>query len=143
MIGQTPAAGEKAKKDSEVALERSRSATARSRCPNVVGQTQAEAEKTLRKANLTIGQVNPQPPGSEGEDLEPDPRGQGGWTIKEGKPIDIFTADPRGKKKKAAATTRQGRGGRRRGRRRRRCPRWRACPWPRPRRRPPRRASCP
>ena len=72
-----PAAGEKAKKDSEVAIEIA-VGNGKVEVPNVVGKTQAEAEKILREEKLTIGQVSAAAARSEGQDLEPDPRGQGG-----------------------------------------------------------------
>ncbi len=96
VIGQTPAAGEKAKKDSEVAIEIA-VGTGKVEVPNVVGQTQADAEKTLRKENLTIGQVSPQPPDPKAKISSQIPAAK--EVVKEGSPVDIFTADPRGKKK--------------------------------------------
>jgi beta-lactam-binding protein with PASTA domain len=99
VIGQTPAAGKKAKKDSDVALEIA-VGNGKVEVPSVVGKTQAEADPILRKANLTIGQVSPQPPDPKAKISSQIPAAK--EIVKEGAPIAIFTADPRGKKKKAS-----------------------------------------
>ena len=131
VIGQTPEAGEKAKKDSEVAIEVA-VGNGKVEVPDVVGKTQADADPIMRKANLTIGPVSPQPPDPKAKISSQIPAAK--EVVKEGTPVAIFTADPRGKKKgggkvdkkngKEAAAART---------RRPRCPRWRA--WARPRRR--------
>ncbi len=97
VIGQTPAAGEKAKKDSEVALEIA-VGNGKVQVPNVVGQTQAEAEKTLREKGLTIGQLQPQPPDPKAKISSQIPAAD--EVVTEGKPIDIFMATIKDKKKK-------------------------------------------
>ena len=96
VIGQTPAAGEKAEKDSEVAIEIA-VGNGKIEVPNVVGKTQADADPILRKANLTVGQVSPQPPDPKAKISSQIPAAK--EIVKEGTPIAIFTADPRGKKK--------------------------------------------
>jgi beta-lactam-binding protein with PASTA domain len=96
VIGQTPAAGEKAKKDSEVAIEVA-VGNGKVEVPSVVGKTQADADPVLRKANLTVGQVSPQPPDPKAKISSQIPAAK--EIVKEGTPIAIFTADPRGKKK--------------------------------------------
>jgi beta-lactam-binding protein with PASTA domain/Tol biopolymer transport system component len=96
VIGQTPAAGEKAKKDSEVAIEIA-VGNGKVEVPDIVGKTQAESDPILRKANLTIGQVSPQPPDPKAKISSQIPAAK--EIVKEGTPIAIFTADPRGKKK--------------------------------------------
>ena len=96
VIGQTPAAGEKAEKDSEVAIEIA-VGNGKIEVPSVVGKTQADAEKVFREAGLTIGQVSPQPPDPKAKISSQIPAAK--EIVKEGAPIDIFTADPRGKKK--------------------------------------------
>ena len=96
VIGQTPAAGEKAEKDSEVAIEIA-VGNGKIEVPSVVGKTQADAEKIFREAGVTIGQVSPQPPDPKAKISSQIPAAK--EIVKEGAPIDIFTADPRGKKK--------------------------------------------
>ncbi len=96
VIGQTPAAGEKAEKGSEVAIEIA-VGNGKIEVPNVVGKTQADADPILRKANLTVGQVSPQPPDPKAKISSQIPAAK--EIVKEGTPIAIFTADPRGKKK--------------------------------------------
>ena len=141
VIGQTPAAGEKAKKDSEVAIEIA-VGNGKVEVPDIVGKTQADADPILRKANLTVGQVSPQPPDPKAKISSQIPAAK--EIVKEGTPIAIFTADPRGKKKG------KGKVDKKNGKRRRRQGRGRGLPalagaWsrPRPRRRPPRPGSCP
>ena len=111
VIGQTPEAGEKAKKDSEVAILIA-VGNGKVEVPNIVGQTQADAEKTLREAKLTVGQVQPQPPDPKAKISSQIPAEK--EVVAEGKPIDIFLASIKDKKKEG-----------RRGRRRRRWRRWR------------------
>jgi len=96
VIGQTPAAGEEAEKDSEVAIEIA-VGDGKIEVPNVVGKTQADAEKIFREAGVTVGQVSPQPPDPKAKISSQIPAAK--EIVKEGAPIQIFTADPRGKKK--------------------------------------------
>ena len=96
IIGQTPAAGEKAKKDSEVAIEIA-VGNGKVEVPDIVGKTQADADPILRKANLTVGQVSPQPPDPKAKISSQIPAAK--EIVKEGSPVAIFTDDPRGKKK--------------------------------------------
>jgi beta-lactam-binding protein with PASTA domain len=97
VIGQTPAAGEKAEKDSEVAIEIA-VGNGKVQVPNVVGQNQAEAEKTLREKKLTIGQVQPQPPDPKAKISSQIPAAD--EVVVEGKPIDLFMATIKDKKQK-------------------------------------------
>ncbi len=97
VIGQTPAAGEKAEKDSEVAIEIA-VGNNKVQVPSVVGQTQVEAEKTLREKNLTIGQLQPQPPDPKAKISSQIPAAD--EVVTEGKPIDLFMATIKDKKKK-------------------------------------------
>ena len=96
VISQTPAAGEKAEKNSEVAIEIA-VGNGKIEVPNVVGKTQADADKIFREAGVTIGQVSPQPPDPKAKISSQIPAAK--EIVKEGAPINIFTADPRGKKK--------------------------------------------
>ena len=66
VIGQTPAAGEKAKKDSTVD-DPGRRRLGKVNVPNIVGQTAGDAEKALRAKNLTLGQASPQPVDPKGK----------------------------------------------------------------------------
>ena len=108
VIGQTPAAGEKAKKDSEVALEIA-IGNGKVQVPNVVGQTQVEAEKTLREKGLTIGQLQPQPPDPKAKTSSQIPAAD--EVVTEGKPIDLFMANIKDKKKKKDGGDKEGGGG--------------------------------
>jgi beta-lactam-binding protein with PASTA domain len=108
VIGQTPAAGEKAKKDSEVALEIA-VGNGKVQVPNVVGQTQVEAEKTLRAKNLTIGQLQPQPPDPKAKIESQIPAAE--EVVTEGKPIDIFLATIKDKKKQGGGDDEKDGGG--------------------------------
>ena len=98
VIGQTPAAGEKAKKDSAVAVLVA-VGDGKAEVPSVVGKTQADAEKILREAKLTVGQVQPQPPDPKAKISSQIPAEK--EVVQEGKPVDIFLAtikDKAGKK---------------------------------------------
>jgi beta-lactam-binding protein with PASTA domain len=96
VISQTPAAGEKAKQDSPVAIELA-VGNGKVEVPDIVGKSQADADPIVRKANLTVGQVSPQPPDPKAKISSQIPAAK--EVVKEGTPIAIFTADPRGKKK--------------------------------------------
>jgi beta-lactam-binding protein with PASTA domain len=108
VIGQTPAAGEKAKKDSEVALEIA-VGNGKVQVPSVVGKNQAEAEKILRGKKLTIGQLQPQPPDPKAKISSQIPAAE--EVVTEGKPIDIFMATIKDKKKKGGDEKKDGGGG--------------------------------
>jgi beta-lactam-binding protein with PASTA domain len=89
VLSQTPAAGETAEKESEVTLLVA-VGNGKVSVPKIVGQTSAEAEKTLRDAGLTLGQATPQP-----IDLEAKIKSQipaENEILKEGAPVDIFLA---------------------------------------------------
>jgi beta-lactam-binding protein with PASTA domain len=95
VIGQTPAAGDKAKKDSEVTVEVA-VGNGKVQVPNLVGKTQADADPILEKVNLTIGQVQPQPPDQKAKIESQIPAAN--EVVKEGKPINIFLATIKDKK---------------------------------------------
>jgi beta-lactam-binding protein with PASTA domain len=108
VIAQTPAAGEKAKKDSAVTIEIA-VGNGKVQVPNVVGQTQVEAEKTLREKNLTIGQLQPQPPDPKAKISSQIPAAE--EVVTEGKPIDLFMETIKDKKKKDGGDDEGGGGG--------------------------------
>jgi beta-lactam-binding protein with PASTA domain len=108
VIGQTPAAGEKAKKDSEVSLLVA-IGDGNVEVPSVVGMTQPEAEKILRKENLTIGQVTPQPADLKAKISSQIPAAK--EIVKEGKPVDIFLATIKDKKAGGKDEKKDGGGG--------------------------------
>src|SRR5215217_4496058 len=95
VIGQTPAAGEKAKKDSDVTIEIA-VGNGKVQVPNIVGKTQAEADPILEKASLTTGAVQPQPPDQKAKIESQIPAAN--EVVKEGKPINIFLATIKDKK---------------------------------------------
>jgi beta-lactam-binding protein with PASTA domain len=95
VIGQTPTAGEKAEKNSDVSLLVA-IGNGRVKVPNVVGKKIPDAEKALREAELSIGQVSPAPPDPNGEIASQIPAA--GEIVKEGKPVDLFQKDPKDKK---------------------------------------------
>ena len=106
VIAQTPAAGQKAKKDSEVEILIA-VGNGKVQVPNIVGQDQAGAEKILRKANLTVGQIQPQPPDPKAKISSQIPAAK--EVVQEGKPIDIFLVTI--KDKKAGGKDKNGGGG--------------------------------
>jgi beta-lactam-binding protein with PASTA domain len=99
VIGQTPKAGEKAKKGSEVAILIA-VGDGKVQVPDIVGKTQVDAEKLLRAEKLTIGQIQPQPPDPKAKISSQIPAAK--EVVQEGKPIDIFLATIKDKKEKAA-----------------------------------------
>jgi beta-lactam-binding protein with PASTA domain len=96
VIGQTPSAGEKAKKDSEVTVEVA-VGNGKVQVPDLVGKTQAEADPILEKVNLSIGGVQPQPPDPKAKIASQIPGAK--EVVKEGKPIQIFLETIKDKKK--------------------------------------------
>ena len=102
VLGQTPPAGEKAEKDSEVSILVA-IGNGKVTVPKITGLKLAEAEKALRDKKLTLGQASPQPPDPKGKIASQIPAEK--EIVKEGAPIDIFFPDPKGKKDggKAAA----------------------------------------
>jgi beta-lactam-binding protein with PASTA domain len=103
VIGQTPAAGGKAKKDSEVSILVA-IGTGKVSVPNIVGQTVADAEKTLREKQLTLGQASPQVTDPTKKISSQIPAEK--EIVKAGTPVDIFFQDP-----KAAAKEKGNSGG--------------------------------
>ena len=142
VIGQTPAAGEKAEKNSEVAIEIA-VGNGKIEVPDVVGKTQADADKIFREAGVTVGQVSPQPPDPKAKISSQIPAAK--EIVKEGAPINIFTADPRGKKKGKGKVDEKNSGGKDAGGAKAAAvlPALAGTEWPRPPRRPPRPVSCP
>jgi beta-lactam-binding protein with PASTA domain len=108
VIGQTPAAGEKAKKDSEVTVEVA-VGNGKVQVPNLVGKTQAEADPILEKVNLTVGGVQPQPPDPKAKIESQIPAAN--EVVKEGKPIQIFLATIKDKKNGSKDKKKDGGGG--------------------------------
>ena len=91
VISQTPAAGEKAEKDSEVTLQIA-IGTGEAKVPKIVGLTAGDAEKALRKRKLTLGQASPQPLDPKKEIASQIPAA--GEVVEVGKPVDIFFPEP-------------------------------------------------
>lgn len=95
VIGQTPPAGEKAKKNAPVSLLIA-VGNGQVTVPDISGMTLAEAEKALRAKKLSLGQANPTPPDPAGKISSQVPAAK--ETVKEGSPVDIFFPDPNGEK---------------------------------------------
>src|SRR3954469_25175273 len=91
IVGQTPAAGDKAKKESPVTVLVA-VGSGKVTVPNIVGQTAGDAEKTLRTKNLTLGQASPQPVDPKGKISSQIPAS--GEIVKAGTPVNIFYPDP-------------------------------------------------
>ena len=66
VLSQSPAAGEEAEKDAEVTIEVA-VGDGKVEVPDLTGKTAVETDKILRDAELTRGQVNPQPADPEGK----------------------------------------------------------------------------
>jgi beta-lactam-binding protein with PASTA domain len=98
VIGQTPAAGERARKDSEVSILVAVS-EGTATVPTIVGKTATEADRTLRKANLTLGTASPQPVDPNGKIESQIPAAK--EIVKEGTPINVFYPDPAAAKARA------------------------------------------
>jgi len=96
VVGQTPAAGEKAEKDSEVSILVA-VGDGKISVPKVTGLSLADAEAALRDKKLTLGQSSPQPPDPNGKIESQIPAEN--EVVKEGAPVDIFFTDPNGKGK--------------------------------------------
>jgi beta-lactam-binding protein with PASTA domain len=96
VIGQTPAAGEKAEKGEQVSVLIA-VGDGKITVPKVVGMKLADAEATLREKSLTVGKTAPTPPDPEGTIESQIPAEN--EIVREGAPVDIFFADPNGKGK--------------------------------------------
>ncbi|MGH2943005.1 MAG: PASTA domain-containing protein, partial [Solirubrobacteraceae bacterium] len=94
VIDQSPGPGESAKKGAPVTVEIavSRQETT---VPKLAGQTLAEADRSLRRRNLTKGALSVQPPDPKLEIASTIPAA--GERVKEGTPIDLFFLDPKAK----------------------------------------------
>jgi beta-lactam-binding protein with PASTA domain len=112
VLSQTPKAGEKAEKESEVTILVA-VGNGKVNVPKLVGQTPAEAEKTLREAGLTLGQATPQPVDPQAKISSQIPAEK--EIVKQGAPVDIFLAVPGagkdGDKQGGGATAGAGGGG--------------------------------
>src|SRR4051812_36856123 len=91
IVGQTPAAGDKAKKESPVTVLVA-VGSGKVTVPSIVGQTAGDAEKTLRAKNLTLGQASPQPVDPKGKISSQIPAAN--EIVKAGTPVNIFYPDP-------------------------------------------------
>ena len=91
VLSQTPKAGETAEEDSEVTILVA-VGNGKVGVPNIVGKTPGEAEQTLRKASLTLGQATPQPVDPKATIKSQIPAAK--EIVKEGAPVDIFLAVP-------------------------------------------------
>ncbi len=89
VLSQTPTAGETAEKESEVTILVA-VGNGKVNVPKVVGQTPGEAEKTLRKAGLSLGQATPQPVDPKAKISSQIPAEK--EIVQRGKPVDIFLA---------------------------------------------------
>jgi beta-lactam-binding protein with PASTA domain len=92
VLSQTPKAGEAVEEESEVTLLVA-IGNGKASVPNVVGQTTAEAEKTLREAGLTMGQATPQPVDPEAAITSQIPAEK--EVLNQGAPVDIFLEVPK------------------------------------------------
>src|SRR6476469_8568701 len=86
-----PAAGEKAKKDSEVEILVA-VGNGKVRVPKITGLRLAAADKVLRAAQLTVGQIQPQPPDLTRKIESQIPAAN--ETVRTGTPISVFVAKP-------------------------------------------------
>ena len=92
VLSQTPAAGETAKKDSEVAILVA-VGDGKVTVPDLAGKTPGDAEKALREEGLTLGQATPQPVDPKATIKSQIPAAK--EIVQEGKPVDIFTVVPK------------------------------------------------
>jgi beta-lactam-binding protein with PASTA domain len=92
VIAQTPKAGDKAEKDSEVSIVVAVGDGTVS-VPDVTGGSRADAEKALRDKTLTLGQVSPPTAGADGTIESQIPAAR--EVVKEGTPVDVFLAEPK------------------------------------------------
>jgi beta-lactam-binding protein with PASTA domain len=91
VISQTPAAGEKAEKESEVAILVA-VGNGTVDVPDLVGKTLQDAEAALREKKLTLGAASPQPVDPEGKIASQIPAA--GEPVKEGTAVDTFFEKP-------------------------------------------------
>ena len=90
VLSQSPAAGEEAEKDSEVTIEVA-VGDGKVEVPDLTGKTAVETDKILRDAELTRGQVNPQPADPEGKVDSQIPAA--GEIVAAGTPVDVFLVE--------------------------------------------------
>jgi beta-lactam-binding protein with PASTA domain len=91
VISQTPAAGDKAEKESEVALLVA-IGNGTVDVPDIVGKNLQDAEASLREKKLTLGAASPQPVDPEGKIASQIPAA--GEPVKEGTAVDTFFEEP-------------------------------------------------
>jgi len=91
VLSQTPKAGEKAEKDSEVSILVA-VGNGKVTVPDLTGKTPGDAEKALREAGLSLGQATPQPVDPKAQIKSQIPAAK--EIVKEGAPVDIFTVVP-------------------------------------------------
>jgi beta-lactam-binding protein with PASTA domain len=91
VLRQTPEAGEKVDKDSEVSLLVA-VGDGTVDVPDVVGMTPQEADGALREQKLTLGPATPQPADPEGKISSQIPAA--GEVVDEGTPVAIFFEEP-------------------------------------------------
>jgi beta-lactam-binding protein with PASTA domain len=91
VLSQTPEAGDSVEEDSEVAILVA-VGTGEVTVPDLTGKTPADAEKALREERLTLGQATPQPVDPKAKIESQIPAAK--EIVKEGAPVDIFTAVP-------------------------------------------------
>jgi beta-lactam-binding protein with PASTA domain len=108
VIGQTPAAGEKVEKDSEVSLLIALG-DGTVDVPNIVGKTPQEADAALREQKLTLGPATPQPADPEGKISSQIPAAN--EVVDEGTPVAIFFEEPAAREEKGGEDDGGGGGG--------------------------------
>jgi beta-lactam-binding protein with PASTA domain len=96
IVGQTPPAGEKAKKGAQVSVLVA-VGDGKISVPKVTGLSLSDAEAALRGKKLSLGQSSPQPPDPNGKIASQIPAEN--EIVKEGTPVDVFFEDPNGKGK--------------------------------------------
>ena len=92
VLSQTPKAGEKAEKDSEVSLLVA-VGNGKTRVPDLAGLTLARADAKLRDNQLTLGPSSPQPPDPDGKIETQIPAA--GEEARQGEPVAVFLARPK------------------------------------------------
>jgi beta-lactam-binding protein with PASTA domain len=92
VIGQTPAAGKKVQKNSEVEILIA-VGTGKVAVPKIVGLTAADADKALRAKGLTLGQASPQ--GTDPAKKISSQIPAAAEVVTKGTPVNIFYQDPK------------------------------------------------
>src|SRR4051794_31813376 len=92
VVAQTPKKGTEVAKGSKVTIEVA-VGTGQKKVPNIVGLTQADADKALRGKQLTLGQSSPPDADTKLKIASQIPAQ--GEVVKEGTPVNFFFADPK------------------------------------------------